>query len=100
MSENKIISLIDKDIHLVAEDIIYVFRLLVAFIFIVVGFIGIIFPVIPDWPLLVVGVVIMDTSGKLRMKILERIPGKYRKTVRKILFIFNKKQHEVAEGRR
>jgi len=91
MSENKIIAEIDKDLHFVAGDIIYIFRLLVAFIFIVVGFIGIILPVIPDWPLLIIGVIIMDTNGKIREKILARVPQKYKKSAQKVLFAFNGK---------
>lgn len=85
---------IDEDIHLVGEDIVYILRLLVAFVFIVVGFIGILLPVIPDWPLLLVGVVMLDTHGRFRQKILDRMPPKYRKLLKKIFFVVKIKKEK------
>lgn len=85
---------IDEEVQVVGEDIIFIFRLLVAFVFIVIGFIGIILPVIPDWPLLLVGIVLLDTHGRAREKILEKCPQKYKKTLRKILFFFKVKANK------
>lgn len=85
---------VDEDIHLVGEDIVYILRLLVAFVFIVVGFIGILLPVIPDWPLLLVGVVMLDTHGRFRQKIIDRTPPKYRKLLKKIFFVVKIKKEK------
>jgi len=85
---------LDEEIHLVGADIIFVLRLLASFVFIVVGFIGIILPVIPDWPLFVIGIVLLDTHGKIREKILTKTPKKYKKLVRKVLFFIKVKDKE------
>lgn len=85
---------LDEEIHLVGADIVFVLRLLAAFIFIVIGFIGIILPVVPDWPLFVVGIVLLDTNGKIREKILTKTPQKYKKIVKKILFFVKVKNKE------
>lgn len=92
MNNRQLVSEIDENIHLVVEDVLYIFRLLVAFIFIIVGFIGILLPVIPDWPLLLVGVVLLDAHGSFRRKILRKTPPKYRKYLRKILFVVKIKE--------
>lgn len=83
---------VDQDLHFVAEDILYIFRLLVAFIFIIIGFIGIILPIVPDWPLLLVGIIMLDTHGKFRHMILKKTPERYRKNLEKILFVIKLKK--------
>jgi len=91
-SNEHLIQEIDEEIHLVGEDILYIIRLLVAFVFIIVGLIGIILPIIPDWPLLLVGIVLLDTHGVLRRKIIKKTPQKYKKLLKKILFFVKIKE--------
>jgi len=91
-SNEHLIQEIDEEIHLVGEDILYIIRLLVAFVFIIVGLIGIILPIIPDWPLLLVGIVLLDTHGVFRRKIIKKTPQKYKKLLKKILFFVKIKE--------
>lgn len=91
-SNESIMHEIDEEIHLVGEDILYIIRLLVAFVFIIVGLIGIIFPIIPDWPLLLVGIVLLDTHGVFRRKIIRKTPKRYKKLLKKVLFFIKMKE--------
>lgn len=98
-NSEKILNEIDDHIHLVYEDILYILRLLTAFIFIVMGAIGIILPIIPDWPLFLIGIVLLDTHGIFRKKILNKTPEKYKKIMKKILFFIKiKDERKGAHG--
>ena len=77
---------LNKQIRFVEADIVFVLKLFLAFILIVVGIVGIIFPIVPDWPLIIVGIVLLDTRGKARNKMISWLPERYREKAHKILF--------------
>ena len=66
-------------------------RLLIAFLLIIVGLIGLLFPIVPDWPLILVGIVIFDVRGGIRRRLIKILPKGWRERTHKILFskVFN-----------
>jgi len=82
----------NEQIRFVEKDIIYVLRLTLAFILIIIGFIGLLFPLIPDWQLLFVGIIILDVKGVMRHRIVEWFPDKYKKKIHKLLLLDKKKK--------
>lgn len=91
MPNENFVAGLDKEVRLVGDDILFVFRLVVAFVLIVVGLIGLFLPIIPDWILIVFGIILLDTRGKMRRKLLSKVPKKYAKTVENFLFIIKVK---------
>ena len=77
---------LNKQIRFVETDIIFVLKLILAFVLIVVGIVGLLFPIIPDWPLIIVGIVLLDAHGNARRKMINWFPAKYQEKVHKILF--------------
>jgi hypothetical protein len=74
-----------QKLKFVEKDILFVLRLVAGYILIVVGFIGLLFPIVPDWILILVGIGLFDTQGNLRRKILKMLPQKYQSKVEKII---------------
>ena len=84
---------LDQRIKFVEKDIIYVLRLILAFILIIIGITGLIFPIIPDWQLIIVGIIILDTRGVTRRKIISYLPRRYQEKAHRILFFkFSRKK--------
>lgn len=79
-----------KKIRFVEQDAIYILRLLLGFLLFVIGIIGLIFPVVPGWALIFVGLFLFDTDSKIRRKIISLIPEKYRQIARKAMFLGRK----------
>lgn len=77
---------LNRKIRFVEADIIFVFKLILAFILIVFGVVGILFPIIPDWPLIIIGIILLDAHGNARRKMVSWLPVKYQKKTMKILF--------------
>ncbi len=77
---------LEQKARFIGKDILFVLRLFAGFVLIIIGTVGLIFPVMPDWILILVGIGFFDTEGKLRKKILKVVPNKYQKSVAKILF--------------
>lgn len=61
------------------KDILFIVRLLVGFILIVVGLVGLIFPIFPDWILIVVGLLFFDINGHIARAMVKFLPKKFQK---------------------
>jgi len=77
---------LNRRIRFVEADIVFVFKLILAFVLIVIGIIGILFPIIPDWPLIIIGIILLDAHGNARKKMISWFPMKYQKKATNILF--------------
>jgi len=81
---------LNKQIRFVEADIVFVLKLALAFVLIVVGTVGILFPIFPDWPLIIVGIILLDAHGNARRKMISWLPAKYQAKATRILFWRNK----------
>lgn len=76
---------LQQRLRFIEKDVFFVLRLIAGYILIVVGFIGLLFPIVPDWILILIGIGLFDTQGNLRRKMLKTLPEKYRVKVDKIV---------------
>lgn len=84
---------LQQQIRFVEKDILFVLRLIAGYLLIIIGFIGLIFPIFPDWILILVGIGLFDTEGNLRHKMLKALPKKYRVKVDRIV-LYDIYRHE------
>ncbi len=84
---------LQQQIRFVEKDVLFVLRLIAGYLLIIIGFIGLIFPIFPDWILILVGIGLFDTEGNLRRKILKALPKKYRAKVDRIV-LYDIYRHE------
>jgi len=82
---------LEKKIRFIENDVAYVLKLIAAFILIVVGIVGLIFPIVPDWILILFGLILLDVKGKIRRKIVSWLPEGWRKKAQKFLRVKLKK---------
>jgi uncharacterized membrane protein YbaN (DUF454 family) len=83
---------LNRKIRFIEADIVFVMKLFLAFILIVIGIIGVLLPIIPDWPLIIIGIILMDAHGNARRKMISWIPAKYQKKATNILFWHRKER--------
>jgi uncharacterized membrane protein YbaN (DUF454 family) len=80
-----------REIKLVSRDLLFVLRLIIGFVLVVVGLIGLIFPIMPDWILIVVGLLFFDVNGKVVGFIIKVLPQRYRREAKSLLLKFEGK---------
>ena len=61
-------------IKLISRDILFVVRLSIGFIFVVVGFIDLFIPFLPDILLIAIGLLFFDVNGKIAKYIIKFLP--------------------------
>jgi len=83
---------LNKQIRFVEADVAFILKLILAFLLIVVGTIDIFIPLAPDWPLILVGIILLDASGNVRRKILSWFPKGYQPKLARIMFWHKKRK--------
>ncbi len=68
-----------NEIRLIPRDILFVLRLLIGFVLIIIGLVGLVFPIMPDWILIIVGLLFFDANGKIAKFIISFLPKNLRK---------------------
>jgi len=76
---------LNQKVRFIEKDIVFVLRLIAGYLLVIIGLIGLIFPIMPDWILILIGIGLFDTEGVLRKKIIKMIPQKYRLKAEKII---------------
>lgn len=70
---------LSQRIHLVERDVLFVLRLIGGFLLIVLGLVGLLFPIMPDWILIVIGILLFDVHGKITGKIFTAVKWVFNK---------------------
>jgi uncharacterized membrane protein YbaN (DUF454 family) len=86
---------LNKEVKLVSKDLLFIVRLAIGFLLIVVGLIGLIFPIMPDWILILVGLLFFDVNGRISTFLIKFLPNRYRSKARSITLKIEKKIDKI-----
>ena len=76
---------VEKEIKFLGRDLLYVVRLLIGFILIIIGLVGLVFPIVPDWILIAIGILFFDTNGKISGLLINLLPKSIKLKVRSVV---------------
>lgn len=88
---------VEEEIKFLGRDVLYVVRLLIGFVLVVVGLIGLVFPVAPDWILIAIGILFFDVNGKISGFLVGLLPKSIKLKVKSVVLKMRRKIDKVFE---
>jgi len=73
---------VEKEIKFLGRDVLYVVRLLIGFVLVIVGLVGLVFPIVPDWILIAIGILFFDVNGRISGFLVNLLPKSIKLKVR------------------